>query len=379
MTPKERMLAAFRKQPTDTIPVAPDIYAMIPCRLTGKPFWDVFYHNDPPLWRAYLDAVRFFQMDGWFIYGEIGLQHTDDQRTWNSEVVSRSSERFVVRTTCSTPAGDLWQETTYYAWDPPTVTRKWIKDLRRDMPKLRYFFPKISGCDPAPLREQMAAAGEDAAVANCGPIPGLHNLQELFDGGVISATYAMADCPEEFDELVSLQEEYYVRYAEMFIDAKPDFLEIGASGLWTLSSPAVFRKTSLPAIKRITTMCKQAGIPSFLHSCGKQREMLDILVNATDLDVVNPLEPRPMGDCDLGEIRRAFGNRVTLMGNVHTTDVMLRGTPDDVRRACTEAIEAAGRKGAFVLSTGDQCGRDTPLENIRAMVETARSSAASRQ
>ena len=29
----------------------------------------------------------------------------------------------------------------------------------------------------------------------------------------------------------------------------------------------------------------------------------------------------------------------------------------------------AGRGGGFILSTGDQCGRDTPDENIRAMVE----------
>jgi hypothetical protein len=28
--------------------------------------------------------------------------------------------------------------------------------------------------------------------------------------------------------------------------------------------------------------------------------------------------------------------------------------------------------GRFILSTGDQCGRDTPDENLRAMVETAR-------
>lgn len=366
------MLTAFRKQQPDMVPVAPDIFAMIPARLTGRPFWDIFYHQNPPIWRAYLDAVRFFKMDGWFFYGAVSLQFENDQRSWNSEIVSRTEERFVVRTTCSTPAGDLWQETTFYAGDPPTTTRKWIKDLKADLPKLRYFFPKVNGYDDSPLREQMAEAGDDAAVANCAPIPGLHNLQEMFDGGVIAATYAMTDCPDEFEELIALQEEHYVRCAEMFIDAKPDFVAIGASGLWTLSSPEVFRRTSLPAIKRITKMAKQAGIPSFLHSCGKQRALVDILVNETDLDAVNPLEPPPMGDCDLAELKRAYGTRIALMGNIHTTDVMLRGAPDDVRRACVQAIDAAAAGGGFVLSTGDQCGRDTPLENIFAMVETAR-------
>ena len=32
----------------------------------------------------------------------------------------------------------------------------------------------------------------------------------------------------------------------------------------------------------------------------------------------------------------------------------------------------AGRGGGFILSTGDQCGRDTPYENIVAVVEAAK-------
>jgi len=51
---------------------------------------------------------------------------------------------------------------------------------------------------------------------------------------------------------------------------------------------------------------------------------------------------------------------------------MLFGSPDVVERECVKAIEAAGKGGGFVLSTGDQCGRDTPDENIRVMVRTAR-------
>jgi uroporphyrinogen decarboxylase len=32
----------------------------------------------------------------------------------------------------------------------------------------------------------------------------------------------------------------------------------------------------------------------------------------------------------------------------------------------------AAEEGGFILSTGDQCGRDTPDENMHAMIETAR-------
>jgi uroporphyrinogen decarboxylase len=91
----------------------------------------------------------------------------------------------------------------------------------------------------------------------------------------------------------------------------------------------------------------------------------------TDLSSINPLEVAPMGDCDLGEIKRRFGKKLGLMGNLHTTEVMLRGSVKDVRRESLKAIRAAGEGGGFILSTGDQCGRDTPDANIRAMVEVA--------
>lgn len=366
------MLAAFRRQETDHVPVAPDISNMIPCRLTGKPFWDIYRANDPPLWRAYLDAVRYFEMDGWFTYGYVGVKTKGDRREWRTEVVSRTYDRIVERVTCSTPDGDLWAETTYYRSDPPTQTRKWIKDLAADMPKLRHFFPEIVGYDPEPLREMMQAAGDDAAVGAGCAVPGMHDLFGWFDGGLEAVAAAYVEQYDLLREFVSWQEQASLRVAEMVLDAKPDFFMLGASGLWTMSSPAIFRDLSLPTIKAVTRMAKEAGIPSFLHSCGKQRQMLDILAEETDLDVVNPLEPPPMGDCDLGEVKRAYGHRFALMGNLHTTEVMLMGTPKQVEEECIKAIEAAGRGGGFVLSTGDQCGRDTPDENIRAMVRTAR-------
>lgn len=57
------------------------------------------------------------------------------------------------------------------------------------------------------------------------------------------------------------------------------------------------------------------------------------------------------------------------MGNLHTTETMLFGTPEEVLSASRKAIQDAGANGGFILSTGDQCGRETPDENIFAMVE----------
>lgn len=62
-----------------------------------------------------------------------------------------------------------------------------------------------------------------------------------------------------------------------------------------------------------------------------------------------------------------------MKGNLHTTEVMLRGRPEDVVAAARKAIDDAAAGGRFILSTGDQCGRDTPDENIFALLEVAKS------
>jgi len=47
MTSKERMLTAFRNQEPDMVPVCPDMSNMIPAKLTGRPFWDVYLFGTP--------------------------------------------------------------------------------------------------------------------------------------------------------------------------------------------------------------------------------------------------------------------------------------------------------------------------------------------
>jgi uroporphyrinogen decarboxylase len=109
-----------------------------------------------------------------------------------------------------------------------------------------------------------------------------------------------------------------------------------------------------------------------LHSCGRNRVLADLLTAHTEVGMLNPLEPPPMGDIDLAEVKRVHGRRLAFMGNLHTTDVMLLGSVTDVRRESLKAIRDAGEGGGFILSTGDQCGRDTPEANLFEIVRTAR-------
>ena len=156
------------------------------------------------------------------------------------------------------------------------------------------------------------------------------------------------------------------------VKLKPDYILIGMSGHMISNPEHIFRELSLPTLKELTAICKEADIPSQIHCCGPEYDLVKMSAEETDLSSINPLEIPPMGDCNLKEIKKRFGQKISLMGNLHTTDVMLRGSVKDVEKSCKQAIEDAGEAGGFILSTGDQCCRDTPDENIFKMIEVAR-------
>lgn len=355
----------------DMVPVAPDISNMIPCKLTGKPFWDIYLYNDPPLWKAYIDAVNYFKFDGWFTDSALKFNYRNDRCVIKRKITKRTKERMVEHVSCSTPKGELWMERTYYPADPPTPTRKWIKNIKDDFPKLKYFFPKINGYDDSLFKEQRKLLGEDGAFGASIEVPGMHLLHEWFDGGMPSAVYVYYDYYELIKKLIAKQEKFILRKLEMILDAKPDWVLIGASGMLTLSSPSIVKDITLPTMRKITRMCKEVGIPVMLHSCGKERWLVNLYVKETDLNVINPLERPPMGDCNLKEIKEKFGNKIALMGNINTS-WLLTTKPKEVELVCRKALDDGGKNGGYILSTGDQVGRDTPFENIFAMIKTTR-------
>jgi uroporphyrinogen decarboxylase len=366
------MLIAMQGGKPDRVPACPDISNMIPCRLTGKPFWEIYYFREPALWEAYIEAVRYFGIDGWFTYGDMQFQWPVE-RYEAIEEMRRTAERMTVRYRGRLDGARYTYEVTYYVADPPTTTEKMVKDLTANWGLLERLFAPPVGYNPSLLRKQREEFGELGIFGVSIGYPGFQAWFGLFQGGVEKLTYAYYDAPELVEELRRLHERMVCKQMEMILQERPDFVLLGGSGTLTLQSPAIARALSLPTIQKLTRLAKEASVPTMLHSCGKERELVKWCAQETELDCINPLEPPPMGDCELSEIKREFGGRLALMGNLHTTDVMLFGTPEDVERAAKKAIDDAAEGGGFILSTGDQCGRDTPDENIRRLVQVAES------
>jgi len=368
MTPRERLLAAMAGKIPDRVPCAPDTNWTIPVRLKNLPSWQVYYYNDPPIWKAYNDCVKYYGVDGFSHHGiyEIPL-HPDCEE--KKEIIFQNEEKIVVRTTFRSPAGELTQEETYLRNEPPTPTKRYIADFVKQYEAVRYLFfgdvKNISFKTYETIRKDM---GNHGAVGMCMYLPTLlHMWREP-----VEACYF--DYFEHHSLVCRFMEEwtdYLINIAHAIIrsNCKPDFIFFPNSGAITLQSEDIMREFTLPALKKLTKLFKAAGILTSLHSCGKERALVEAAATETDLDCIDPLEIPPMGDCDFKEIKEKFGKKLTLKGNLHTTNVMLMMKPEEVERVAIELLEIGKPGGRFILSTGDQCGRNTPDENIFKLVE----------
>jgi len=376
MTSRERMLKAMRNEIPDRIPAAPDFSNMIPCRLTGKPFWDIYLYQDPPLWQAYMAAVEYFGTDGWiwsldgFYAPDPAAPPPDPDLKEETVIVERTDERIVTRSyTQRKGQSREWSRhvTVYPRADPPT----WLLGSKIGMENPPDKWWPIEGVKPQKqgfdlLREALERFQARGVIGACVGMPGLCDPEKQID-------YSIYDYCDRYDEVKQWSQhirEQSIAYLKRVLagPVRPDFILTGGSGTLVFNTPAIVRDLGLPTLQEITRICKEAGIPSQIHCCGPERELVKMSALETDLSSINPLEITPMGDCDLAEIKRSFGHKLSLMGNLHTTEVMLRGSVKVVRRESLKAIRAAGENGGFILSTGDQCGRDTPDENIREMV-----------
>jgi uroporphyrinogen decarboxylase len=372
MNSKERLLTVLSGNIPDCVPVAPDFSNMIPAKMTGKPFWDLYLYNEPTICEAYIDCAKYFGIDI-LMDGYCPLEFPEEKLNlpeWQNYIVFKSKERIVTQRAYKENGKLIWNDKVdvYYIADPPTMN---INPQKINLPLIPLKY------EPVELKRKVVYDTEyfsniKRKVGNSGLVGAwlttscvLQNEEDV---------YSYYDNPDMHDkwavERVSAVEKRFELIMKM--EDKPDFLCVGGSGTLILQTPNVFRQLALPAVKRGIELASKAGIPTHIHSCGPEKELVKIMAEETSLTVIDPLEIPPMGNCNLKELKKLYGDKVVLKGNIHTTDMMLMGSADEVREACKNAIDDAAAGGQFILSTGDQCGRDTPHENIFAMIETAR-------
>ena len=137
-------------------------------------------------------------------------------------------------------------------------------------------------------------------------------------------------------------------------------------------SPRMYREYFQPRERVMWQIVKQRAphLKIMLHCCGGVRELLPGLIEA-GLDTINPVQITCRG-MEAAELKREFGSRLTFWGGgCDTRDILIQGTPAQVREHVRRQVEIWRPGGGFVFQQVHNILADVPPANVVAMYEAA--------
>ncbi len=341
---RERILRTIRRQPTDCVAVAPYMYD-VAAVAAGVSLRD-YYTDAAVMSHAQLRLHELVQQD----------------------VISVGSDNFYI-------AEGFGCQTTRDENELPALLKPAVDSLK-DVLSIQPLDPYTDGRMPLMLEaiaKVRAAVGDEVAVRSPGTGPFalasylIATQQWLLVVGMIEAAMDEAD-EKAVRHALDVTSETLIRFGKACADAGADIIHCGDSlASCDMISPQTYQRFALPYQQRVFRAWKAHGITgSILHICGNSTKVLDLYAETgADLIEIDNM-------VDLATARQKIGDRVTLVGNVHTVTELLQGNRQTVREASQRCIEQAGGGRGFVLGSGCIVPRRTPIENLQEMVSVAR-------
>jgi len=133
-----------------------------------------------------------------------------------------------------------------------------------------------------------------------------------------------------------------------------------------MMSPATFEELYLPLYKELSDHLHSKGMHFFLHSCGDNTKLMEYLIEA-GVDVFHPVQK---GCMDEVETAKKYGNRITFLVGADVQHLLPEGTASEVSKGIKEVIDIFHKpEGGLLMAAGNGIMPDTPLENIKEMLE----------
>jgi uroporphyrinogen decarboxylase len=174
--------------------------------------------------------------------------------------------------------------------------------------------------------------------------------------------------PQELHAEARRKRDESIALAKMQVDQGVDFICINSDYGYNRGpfiSPKMFAEFVTPYLAEIVEAIHGLGIKAILHSDGDLRQILAQLVS-TGLDGYQSIDPQ--GFMDIAEVKREYGDRLILMGNVQAS---LLQEVDEIRirqsvRYCMTHGKPGGR---YIFSTSNCIFKGMPLESYHLMLD----------
>ena len=127
--------------------------------------------------------------------------------------------------------------------------------------------------------------------------------------------------------------------------------------------PRYFRKYLFPFYKKLGDICREKGLGYVLHSDGDCTEAMDDIIDC-GYHGFNPIQPNAM---DIEDVKKKWGKKLCLIGNINLDSTLTTGTPEDVTAEVYERIRTLAPGGGYMVASSNSIPDYVPLENMKAM------------
>ena len=261
----------------------------------------------------------------------------------------------------------------------PDVNTVWTEEhLLKDVDDLRAFLElpapaSREDLDTAPVLDAESALGDTGIVMIDTPDP-LCLAASLFDMAEYTVI-AMTE-PALFHQLLEWFASTLWPKTEAVARALP-------GRLWRIFGPeyasppylppALFREYVCRYVSPMVESIQRYGGYARIHSHGNLKAILDDIVGMGP-DGLDPIEPPPQGDVELGYVRAQYGKDMVLFGNLESSDIENMPTvqfAEKVKRALAEGTSGSGR-GFVLMPSACPYGRKLSplaLKNYEKIIE----------
>ena len=346
----------MERKPVDRVPVFPVLTWYLGSRVMNRPYRDLSLN--PLLAYDGLRAIhRRFGFDGF----EVGLGPSKDSPP--PRISTRDGITYLMDASGRRPVARVQDDDAPIALDStPILQHKSDLDKIAVTPASHFI---EAGCTE-PVAALVQEVGETAFVAGVAASQTMNSLAAW--RGSEQAILDLTDDPIFVHEVMERATAISIEVGKALIHAGVDGIYIGdAWASASIISPRMYEEFCLPYHRKTAQAFQVLGAKVYLHICGNSGPIVELMAD-TGVDAIEPLDVD--GGVNLEDVKARVGDRVCLKGGV-STKLLLNGTPEQVYDESRRCIDLLGPCG-YILGSADDIPRDTPFENIDALVKAAR-------
>ncbi len=132
-------------------------------------------------------------------------------------------------------------------------------------------------------------------------------------------------------------------------------------------SPLKFRDIFYPELKRVVSGYKELGLLVIKHTDGNIMPIIDMIIDS-GFDCLDPIDP--IAGMDLGELKKNYGNKICLKGNVDCAKTLSFKNEKETIEETKDCLNKAMKGGGYILSSSNSIHSAVKPENYMAMIKT---------